>query len=118
MAIQISGNTVINDSRALHTGLLSAYGTVSSGGNTTITNRTLYYVTSDATQVFLPTTVPPTSGNEVVIVSGGTFGSVAVSPGGSYKIMGQAAGEVMTIDIPYASVRLIYLDDIVGWIIA
>lgn len=115
MAIQISGSTVINDSRQLSDGLISAYDTVSSGGSTTIGNRTVYYVTSSGRTITLPQS--PEIGNEVVIVNG-NYTNTSISPGASYRIMSQSLAESMIIDFPYAAVRLIYIDSNRGWTIA
>jgi hypothetical protein len=99
MAIQISGNTVIND-------------VVTAGGSVTIANRTVYYVTSDSQTITLPAS--PVAGNEVVIIVGDYFG-VVVSRNGT-NIMGLA--ENMTIDLSYAPVRLIYVDATRGWVLS
>ena len=77
MAIQISGNTVINDNRELGTELVSAYDTVTvSAGGGTVTNRTVYCVTADGQTITLPNS--PSAGNEVVIINGGAFTSTVV----------------------------------------
>ena len=55
MAIQISGTTVINDSKQLGTGLASAYDTITaSSGGATISNRTVYCVNADSQTITLP----------------------------------------------------------------
>jgi len=116
MAIQINGNTVINDQRELGTLLTSAYDTVTAGGSATVTNRTVYYVTSSGRTITLPS--PPEVGNEVIIVNG-NFTDTVVSPGNTiYRIMGQGQSEPMTIDLPYVAVRLIYIDSTRGWVLA
>ena len=112
MAIQISGTTVINDSRELASGLTSAYDTVTAGGSTTIGNRTIYYVTSNSQTITLPAS--PSAGNEVEIIVGNYTG-VDIDRN-SQNIMGLA--ENMTINIPYAPVRLIYVDSTRGWVIS
>lgn len=111
MAIQVSGNTVINDQRELGAGLLSAYDVVTAGGSTTIANRTVYYVTTDSQTITLPAS--PSAGNEVVIMVGNYTGVVIASNG--QRIMGLL--QDMGIDLPYASMRLIYVDATRGWII-
>jgi hypothetical protein len=111
MAIQISGNTVINDNRELGTALISAYDTVTAAGSATVTNRTVYYVTSNSQTITLPTS--PGTGNEVVIMVGNYTGVVVARNG--QNIMGLA--EDMTIDIAYAGLTFIYVDSTRGWII-
>lgn len=119
MAIQISGTTVIDNSRNLSNiatfdaTVTSVYDAVSVGGTASITNRRYYYAASGAT-VTLPT---PTIGNEVII-SVGDYTNVIVNPGASYKIMGQAVGETMTINRAYASIKFIYVDSTNGWVIS
>jgi hypothetical protein len=111
MAIQISGTTVINDSRELASGLTSAYDTVTvsaSGG--TVTNRTVYCVTADSQTINLPSS--PSAGNEVVIINGGSFTSTVVARNGS-NIMSLA--EDITLDKAYAAMTFIYTDATRGW---
>jgi len=111
MAIQISGTTVINDSRELASGLTSAYDTVTvsaSGG--TVTNRTVYCVTADSQTINLPSS--PSAGNEVVIINGGSFTSTVVGRNGS-NIMSLA--EDITLDKAYAAMTFIYTDATRGW---
>ena len=111
MAIQISGNTVINDSRELGTALTSAYDTVTaSASGATIGNRTVYCVTADSQTVTLPAS--PTAGNEVVIINGGEFTGTVVGRNSS-NIMGLA--ENMTLDKNYAAMTFIYIDASNGW---
>ena len=111
MAIQISGNTVINDSRRLGTALVSAYDVVTAGGSATISNRTVYYVTSDSQTITLPAS--PSAGNEVMVIVGNYVG-VVVARNGS-NIMGLA--ENITVDVRYSSIGLIYIDTTRGWVI-
>lgn len=113
MAIQINGNTVINDQRELGTLLTSAYDTVTAGGSATVTNRTVYYVTSSGRTITLPSS--PEVGNEVVVINGGNFTTTKVKGNGS-NIMSFA--ENMTIDLPYAVIRLIYIDSTRGWVVS
>lgn len=112
MAIQISGNTVINDQRELGAALVSAYDVVTAGGAATIANRTIYYVTSNSQTITLPAS--PSPGNEVEIIVG-NYAGVVVGRNGS-NIMSLA--ENMTIDCPYAAVRLIYIDSTRGWVLS
>lgn len=112
MAIQISGNTVINDSRELGTALTSAYDTVTAGTSTTITNRTVYYVTSSGQTITLPAS--PGVGNEVIIVNGGSFTNTIVARNGS-NIMSLA--ENITLDKAYAAMTFIYIDATRGWVV-
>lgn len=114
MAIKITGTTVIEDNRRIGIGLSSIYGEVTAGGTQTISNRELIYVDSNSQTITLPAS--PNPGNEVEIIVGNYTG-VQVSPGSS-RIMGQTVGENMIIDVPYAPVRLIYIDSTRGWIIS
>ena len=109
MAIQISGTTVINNSRELASGLTSAYDTVTAGGSTTIGNRTIYYVTANSQTITLPAS--PAAGNEVEIIVGNYTGVVIGR--NSRNVMGLA--ENMTLDKAYAAVTLIYTDSTRGW---
>lgn len=111
MAIQISGTTVINDSRELATGLTSVYDTVNAGGSATVTNRQVRYVTSDSQTITLPSS--PSAGNEVVIING-NFTGTTVARNGS-NIMELA--EDMTMDIAYSAVTFIYVDATRGWVV-
>jgi hypothetical protein len=111
MAIQIGGNTVINDQRELGALLNSAYDVVTAGGSTTIANRTVYYVTSNSHTITLPAS--PAAGNEVVVISGNYTG-VVVARNGS-NIMGLA--ENMTLDAAYAAMTFIYVDATRGWVV-
>jgi len=111
MAIQISGTTVINDSRELATGLTSAYDTVTAGGTTTLTNRTVYYVTSNSQTITLPAS--PSAGWEVVIINGGNYTGTVVARN-SQNIM--ALAENMTLDKAYAAMTFLYVDATRGWI--
>lgn len=111
MAIQIGGNTVINDQRELGVALLSAYDVVTAGVSTTIANRTVYYVTSNSQTITLPAT--PSAGNEVVIISGNYTG-VIVARNGS-NIMGLA--ENITLDKAYAAMTFMYVDATRGWVV-
>ena len=112
MAIQISGTTVINDSKELGTGLVSAYDTIDAGGTSTVTNRQVKYVTSDSQTITLPAS--PSTGNEVVVINGGAFTATVVGRNGS-NIMSLA--EDITLDINYAAVTFIYVDATRGWIV-
>ena len=112
MAIQISGTTVINDSRELGTGLVSAYDTVDAGGTATVVNRQVRYVTSDSQTITLPSS--PGVGNEVVVINGGEFSATVVGRNGS-NIMSLA--EDMTLDVNYAAVTFLYVDATRGWVL-
>lgn len=112
MAIQISGTTVINNSRELGSGLTSAYDTVNAGGSTTLSNRQVRYVTSDSQTITLP--LSPSAGNEVIIINGGAFTGTIVARNGSV-IMGLA--ENMTLDVEYAAITLLYVDATRGWVV-
>jgi hypothetical protein len=111
MAIQISGTTVINNSRELGSGLTSAYDNVNAGGSTTLSNRQVRYVTSDSQTITLPSS--PSAGNEVVVING-NFTGVIIARNGS-NIMGLA--ENMTMDIAYAAVTFLYVDATRGWVV-
>lgn len=111
MAIQIGGNTVINDQRELGAALISAYDVVTAAGTATIANRTVYYVTTSGQTITLPGS--PSAGNEVIIVVGNYTNTVVARNG--QNIMGLA--EDMTIDIAYASITLIFVDATRGWVV-
>ena len=111
MAIQIGGNTVINDQRELGEALISAYDVVTAAGTATVANRTVYHVTTAGQTITLPAS--PGSGNEVVI-SVGNFTNTVVARN-AQNIMGLA--ENMTIDKAYAGLRFIYVDATRGWIL-
>lgn len=113
MAIQISGVTVINDNRELGAGLTSIYDNVGIATTTTsISNRDYYYVTNSSATITLPSS--PTVGNEVV-VGVGSFTDTVIARNGS-NIMGLA--EDLTVDVPNASCRLIYVDATQGWVLS
>lgn len=112
MAIQISGNTVINDQRELGAALVSAYDAVTAAGTATIANRTVYYVTTSGQTITLPAS--PAAGNEVVIINGGTFTNTTIARNGS-NIM--ALAENMTLDKAYAAMTFIYIDATRGWVV-
>ncbi len=113
MAIQISGNTVINDSRELGTALVSAYDTITaSATGATITNRTVFCVTASGQTITLPAS--PAAGNEVVVINGGSFIDTIIARNGS-NIMSLA--ENMTLDKAYAAMTFIYIDATRGWIV-
>jgi len=111
MAIQISGNTVINDQRELGAALTSAYDVVTAAGTATIANRTVYYVTSNSQTITLPAS--PSAGNEVVIMVGNYTGVIVAR--NSSNIMGLA--ENMTLDKAYAAMTFIYIDATRGWVV-
>lgn len=110
-AVGVGGSTIINSDKELSSSLKSAYDSVTAGGSTTVTNRTVYYVTSDSQTITLPAV--PDVGNEVVIMVGNYTG-VVVGRNGS-NIMGLA--EDMTIDIAYASLTFIFVDPTRGWVV-
>ena len=112
MAIQISGTTVIGDNRRVGAGMSSIYEQITAGGTQTVTNRELIYVTSNSQTITLPASPQP--GNEVEIIVGNYTGVVIGR--NSRNIMGIA--ENMTIDVPYAPVRLTYIDSTQGWVIS
>lgn len=116
MAIQIGGNTVINDQRELGAALISAYDVVTAAGTATIANRTVYYVTTSGQTISLPRN--PSVGNEVIIVVGNFTNTVVDRNNDAFtdnKIMGLS--ENMTIDIAYASITLIFVDATRGWVV-
>ena len=113
MAIQISGNTVINDQRELGAALTSAYDVVTAAGTATIANRTVYYVTSNSQTITLPAS--PSAGNEVVIMVGNYTGVIVARPTSLDSIMGLT--EDMTLDKPYAAMTFIYVDATRGWVV-
>lgn len=115
MAIQISGGTIITNSKNLAggtTGLQSSHDNVTAGGSTTITNRTFYYVTTNSQTITLPAS--PGVGNQVIIVPGNFTGTVVAR--NAQNIMGLA--ENMTLDVAYAPVTLTYVDATRGWVVS
>lgn len=114
MAIKVSGISVIGDDRRVGAGMSSIYSEITAGGSQQISNRELIYVTSNSQTITLPASPQP--GNEVEIIVGNYTGVVIARPSSTGRIMGLS--ENMTIDLPYASVRLIYVDDTRGWVIA
>ena len=111
MAIQISSTTVINDSRRLASGLVSAYDSIDAGGTSTVTNRQVKYVTSDSQTITLPAS--PSTGNEVVVINGNFTGTTIARNGSNIMSL----GENMTLDIAYASVTFLYVDATRGWVV-
>ena len=113
MAIQISGITVINDSRELGAGLTSIYDNVGAAtASMSVSNRDYYYVSNSNVTITLPTS--PVAGNEVV-VNVGNFTTTVIARNGS-NIMGLA--ENLTVDVANASCRLIYVDATRGWVLS
>lgn len=112
MALQIAGTTVVTNDRRVGAGMSSLYGRIYAGGTQTLSNREMIYVTSNSQTITLPAS--PNLGNEVVIVVGNYAGVVIGR--NSQNIMGLA--ENMMIDVPYAAVRLTYIDTTRGWIIS
>ena len=113
MAIQISGTTVIDNTRNLiNAGRI--YTTVSNNQTTskTLGNREFVSVTTAGLTMTLPAS--PAAGWEVAIQVG-NFTNTVVSPGAGIRIMGQTLGESMTIDVANVTVTLIYTDATRGW---
>lgn len=92
----------------------SIYDVTSSGGSNTLTNRTLYYVTSSGSTITLPSS--PVSGNEVKVIVG-NYTNTLIYPIGT-RIMGTSTNEIMTIDIPYVAVTFTYVNSTLGWVIS
>lgn len=116
MAIQISGTTVIDNSRnlaninSLDSTVTSVWDTISIGTvDKTLVNREYISVVNSGLSITLPAS--PSPGWEVA-VNVGNFTNVVLLRNGS-NIMSLA--EDMTIDVPYASVNLVYVDSTRGW---
>jgi hypothetical protein len=116
MAIQISGTTVIDNSRNLAniatfdstvTSLWDAITTTAI--SKTLVNREYCTVTSPGLTITLPAS--PSTGWEVVI-SVGNFVNTVIGRNGQ-NIMGLA--EDMAINAQYSTVNLVYIDATRGW---
>ena len=113
MAIQISGTTIINNTKELDTGLKSVWPEVQvSNANATIPNRT-FRVLED-TEVVKTITLPanPEIGNEVCVLIQGDFLRNVVARNGE-KIM--EIDEDITMNIRNAGVTFVYTGTTVGW---
>ena len=113
MAIQISGTTIINNTKELDTGLKSVWPEVEvSNANATIPNRT-FRVLED-TEVVKTITLPanPEVGNEVCVMLQGRFLKNVVARNGE-NIMGIA--EDLIMNIRNAGVTFVYTGTTVGW---
>lgn len=112
MAIQISGTTVINNSKNLDTGLTSAYATVSySTGGATLTNRTFRSVNGNGQTITLPAS--PAVGNEVCVTVQGNNNLNNIVARNGQRIMGLS--ENITLDIRNAGVTFLYTGSSFGW---
>lgn len=82
---------------------------------TTSTGKTLAnleYCTAVSDGISLVLPASPSVGNKVMIGVGGNFSNVKIERNGS-NIMG--IGEDMTIDKPYVTLTLIYINSALGW---
>ncbi len=82
---------------------------------TTSTGKTLSnleYCTTTANNISLVLPASPSVGNRVIIGIGGNFANIKIERNGS-NIMGIA--EDMTIDFPYITLDLIYINSALGW---
>lgn len=116
MAIQISGTTVIDNSRNLaniathDSTVTSMWDSVTTTATTrTLVNREFCTVTASGQTITLPAS--PSPGWEVVI-SVGAFTDTVIGRNGQ-NIMGLA--ENMTIDVLNATVNLVFVDATRGW---
>lgn len=117
MAIQVSGTTVVDDSRNL-TNISSFDSTVTKIWDTvitpqlnvTLTNRTHCTVLLNNLTITLPSS--PSPGWEVVVLIGGNFNNTTIERNGQ-NIMGIA--ENMIIDLAYASINFTFIDSTRGW---
>lgn len=116
MAIQISGTTVIDNSRNLaniatfDSTITSTWDTVTSTATSkTLVNREHCTVTASGQTITLPAS--PSAGWEVVITVG-NFTNTVVGRNGS-NIMDLA--ENMTLDRAYAAMNFLYVDATRGW---
>ena len=117
MAIQVSGTTVVDNSRNL-TNISSFDSTVTkiwdsvtaSQTNTTLVNRQHFTALANNMTITLPAS--PSAGWEVVVLIGGNFNSTTIGRNGQ-NIMGIA--ENMIIDLAYASINFTFIDSTRGW---
>ena len=111
MAIQISGTTIINNTKELDTGLKSVWPEVEvSDTNATVPNRTFRVVTDNDSIITLPAN--PEIGNEVCVLIQGNFLRNVVARNGE-KIM--EIDEDITMNIRNAGVTFVYTGTTVGW---
>lgn len=108
MAIKVSGTTVIDDNRRLaNTRLTTSY----ISANTTAVAGTVYVAN---TSVVLTLPASPTAGDQVGFNNQSTV-TTSVIARNSEKI--NATAEDMTVDVAYASMTLVYVDSVQGWVI-
>jgi len=116
MAIQISGTTVIDNSRnlaniATHDSTVASMwdSITTTATSKTLVNREFCTITAAGQTITLPAS--PSAGGEVVI-SVGDFTDTVIGRNSS-NIMGLA--EDMTIDVVNSTVNLVYIDATRGW---
>ena len=117
MAIQISGTTVIDNSRNLaniatfDSTVTSVWDTVTATAiSKTLVNREHCTVTAAGQTITLPAS--PSAGWEVVVIIGGNFINTVVARNGQ-NIMGLA--ENITMDKAYAAMNFLFVDATRGW---
>lgn len=82
----------------------------STSTNKTLINREFCSVTADRITITLPAS--PSSGWEVDINNTSTFTNITIARNGQI-LMGLS--EDMTLDVPYATVGLVFVNNTVGW---
>ena len=118
MAIQISGTTVIDNSKRLAEGLESKYSSINLIGVTgnVARNGGLYILTTDGISISLPpfSVTPPVVGNEITFCAGytGLTAGVTVTPNGN-TVMGSV--QDIVIDVENAFVVFTYVGGTIGW---
>jgi hypothetical protein len=86
------------------------YLTTATAVSKSLVNREYCSVTADGITLTLPGS--PTNGSYVSINNISTFTNIIIARNGNL-LMGQS--EDMTIDLPYATVTLVYVNSIIGW---
>ena len=129
MALQISGTTVVDNTRNLtsiesflssvksiwaNTIVNSLVGSLVTPRVNSLSNRWIAISTGNYQQNVLPSS--PTIGMEVVVGGvGNGVNYIIVDPGATQSIMGLPSGETLIIDVPNTIIRLIYVGNTVGW---
>ena len=133
MAIQISGTTVVDNSRNLTniesfaTFVKSIWSTIvvyTTAGGSIMQNRNFLIGTSGAKTRSFVLPANPTVGMEVVtgIVADTTtltelytVSASTATPTGQVPIMGLPSGESLIVDLPYAVLKFTYVGGTIGW---
>jgi hypothetical protein len=84
--------------------------TTSTGTSKTLVNRELCSITADSITIDLPAS--PSAGWEVGINNTSTFANITIARNGQL-LMGLS--ENMTLDVPYVTISLVFVNNTVGW---